>query len=60
MQICFHQNLEKPPQTVFITKSVPNMATFNTETLKVLSLGIAITIRYKVCIEIRSRIRFQK
>jgi len=36
------------------------MATFNTETLKVLSLGIAITIRYKVCIEIRSRIRFQK
>lgn len=43
-----------------VTKSVPYVATFDIETLKVLSLGIAITIRHKFCVEIRSRIRFQK
>lgn len=43
-----------------VAKSVPYIATFDIETLKVLSLGIAITIRRKVCVEIRSRIRLQK
>jgi hypothetical protein len=36
------------------------IAVFDIETLNVLSPGIAITIRNKICDEIRSRIRFQK